>query len=312
MKKLILFVFFFLSILKASAQQDPHFTQYMYNMSVINPAYATDTPAILNLGSLYRYQWAGIKGTPKTMTLFAHTPINDKIETGLSLISDDIGDGAKKEINLFADLAYILQLNETQKLSFGVKAGFSSISTNFNGFQLNSGDVSTDLAFAENTNQTMPNIGAGVYYFTDNYYVGLSVPNILTAEHVGSSNNQINSFGTHRVHGYLTGGYVFDINDTFKLKPAAMAIFLEGAPVSIDLTANVLYNEKFELGAAYRIGDAVSVLMNINVTPNFRIGYSYDYTISNLSQFNSGSHEIVLLYNLNLLGKGYNKSPRFF
>lgn len=312
MKKLILFVFFFLSILKASAQQDPHFTQYMYNMSVINPAYATDTPAILNLGSLYRYQWAGVKGAPKTLTLFAHTPINDKIETGLSLISDDIGDGAKKETNLFADFAYILQLNETQKLSFGLKAGFSTISTNFNGFQLNSGDVTTDLAFAENTNQTMPNIGAGAYYFTDNYYIGLSVPNILGAEHVGSSKGQINSFGTHKVHGYLTGGYVFDINEAFKLKPAAMAIFVEGAPVSVDLTANVLYNEKFELGASYRFGDAVSVLMNVSVTPNFRIGYSYDYTISNLSQFSSGSHEIVLLYNLDLLGKGYNKSPRFF
>ncbi|REG97881.1 PorP/SprF family type IX secretion system membrane protein [Flavobacterium aquicola] len=309
MKKLILLVFFFLSILKASAQQEPHFTQYMSNMSVINPAYATASPSILNLGTLYRYQWAGIKGAPKTITLFAHTPINDKIETGFSLVSDDIGDGVKKQTNLFADFAYVLQLDENQKLSFGVKAGFSTISTNFNGFELN--DPRPDLAF-ESTNETVPNIGIGAYYFTDNYYVGLSVPNILTTEHSGSSNGQINSFGTHRVHGYLTGGYVFDINEAFKLKPAAMAIFVEGAPVSVDLTANVLYNEKFELGAAYRFGDAVSVLMNVNVTPNFRVGYSYDYTTSNLSQFNSGSHEIVLLYNLDLLGKGYNKSPRFF
>jgi type IX secretion system PorP/SprF family membrane protein len=309
MKKIILFVFFFLSILKASAQQEPHFTQYMSNMSVINPAYATATPTVLNLGSLYRYQWAGIKGSPKTMTLFAHTPINDKIETGISLVSDDIGDGAKKETNVFADFAYILQLNETQKLSFGLKAGISNISTNFNGFQLNSGDVATDLAFAENVNETVPNIGVGAYYFTDNYYVGLSVPNVLKSEHSG---NQINSFGTQRIHGYLTGGYVFEINEAFKLKPAAMAIFVEGSPVSVDLTANVLYNEKFELGAAYRFGDAVSILMNLNVTPNLKIGYSYDYTTSNLSQFSSGSHEIVLLYNLNLLGKGYDKSPRFF
>ena len=312
MKKLILFVFFFLSILKATAQQEPHFTQYMSNMSVINPAYATGTPSVLNLGTLYRHQWAGIKGAPKTMTLFAHTPINDKIETGISLVSDDIGDGAKKETNVFADFAYILQLDETQKLSFGLKAGFSNISTNFNGFQLNSGDVSTDLAFEENVNETTPNIGVGAYYFTDNYYVGLSVPNILKSEHSGASNGQINSFGSRKVHGYLTGGYVFDINENFKLKPAAMAIFVEGSPVSVDLTANVLYNEKFELGAAYRFGDAVSVLMNVNVTPNLKIGYSYDYTTSNLSQFNSGSHEIVLLYNLNLLGKGYDKSPRFF
>ena len=312
MKKIILFVFFFLSILKVIAQQDPHFTQYMTNMSVVNPAYATATPAILNLGSLYRYQWSGIKGAPKTLTLFAHAPLNEKVEGGFSLISDDIGDGAKKETNFFADFAYILKLNEKQKLSFGLKAGFSSISTNFNGFQLNSGDATTDLAFAENTNATAPNIGVGAYYFTDKYYIGISTPNFLSAEHIRTSSDEINSFGSHKMHTYLTGGYVFNINETFKLKPAAMAIFVEGAPVSVDLTANVLYNERFELGAAYRFDDSVSLLMNVNVTPNLRIGYSYDYTISNLSQFNSGSHEIVLLYNLDLLGKGYDKSPRFF
>lgn len=280
-------------------------------MSAVNPAYATATPSILNLGSLYRYQWSGIKGAPKTLTLFAHTPINEKIEGGFSLISDDIGDGAKKETNLFADFAYILQLDDKQKLSFGLKAGFSSISTNFNGFQLNSGNISTDKAFAENVNETVPNIGVGAYYFTDNYYVGISAPNLLSSEHINSS-AEINSFGPQKIHTYFTGGYVFDINEAFKFKPAFMAIFVKGAPASVDLTANVLYNEKFELGAAYRFGDSVSLLMNVNVTPNLRVGYSYDYTTSNLSQFNSGSHEIVLLYNLDLLGKGYDKSPRFF
>jgi type IX secretion system PorP/SprF family membrane protein len=311
MKKIILLVFFFLSIPKATAQQDPHFTQYMNNMSAVNPAYATATPAILNLGSLYRSQWSGIDGAPKTLTLFAHTPINNKIETGISLISDNIGDGAKKETNFFADFAYILQLDEKQNLSFGVKAGFSSISTNFNGFRLNSGDVSTDKAFAENVNETVPNIGVGAYYFTDNYYVGISAPNLLSAEHI-KEKKEISSLGTQKIHTYFTGGYVFDINEAFKLKPAFIAIFVTGAPVSVDLIANVLYNEKFELGAAYRYDDSVSILMNVNVTSNLRIGYSYDYTISNLSQFNSGSHEIVLLYNLDLLGKGYDKSPRFF
>jgi type IX secretion system PorP/SprF family membrane protein len=311
MKKIILLVFFFLSILKVTAQQDPHFTQYMNNMSVINPAYATATPAILNLGSLYRSQWTGIDGAPKTLTLFAHTPINNKIETGISLISDNIGDGAKKETNFFADFAYILQLDEKQNLSFGVKAGFSTISTNFNGFRLNSGDISTDKAFAENVNETVPNIGVGAYYFTDNYYVGISAPNLLSAEHI-KERKEISSLGVQKIHTYFTGGYVFDINEVFKLKPAFMAIFVTGAPVSVDLTANVLYNEKFELGAAYRFNDSVSLLMNVNVTPNLRIGYSYDYTVSNLSQFDSGSHEIGLFYNLDLLGKGYDKSPRFF
>ncbi len=304
-------MFFFLSILKVTAQQYPHFTQYMNNMSVVNPAYATATPAILNLGSLYRSQWTGIEGAPKTLTVFAHTPINKKIETGISLISDNIGDGAKKETNFFADFAYILQLNEKHNFSFGVKAGFTSISTNFNGFRLNSGDIATDKAFAENVNETVPNIGVGAYYFTDKYYVGLSAPNLLSAEHI-KERSDINSFGPQEIHTYFTGGYVFDINESFKIKPAFIAIFVTGAPVSVDLTANVLYNEKFELGVAYRFNDSASILMNVNVTPNLRIGYSYDYTVSNLSQFDSGSHEIGLFYNLDLLGKGYDKSPRFF
>lgn len=311
MKKIILFVCFLLFISKASAQQDPNFTQYMTNMSAINPAYTTGNSSVLNLGSLYRYQWSGIKGAPRTISLFAHMPFYEKVEGGFSLISDDIGDGAKKETNFFADFAYNFQLNERQRIAFGLKAGFSTISTNFNGFRLNSGNTTTDNAFAENVNETVPNIGVGAYFFTEKYYVGLSIPNLLSAEHI-KFRPTINSFGPQEIHTFFTGGYVLDINETFKLKPAFMAVFVKGAPVSVDLTANVLYNEKFELGAAYRFNDSVSLLMNVNVTPSLRIGYSYDYTTSNLSQFNSGSHEIVLLYNLDLLGKGYDKSPRFF
>jgi type IX secretion system PorP/SprF family membrane protein len=311
MKKIILFVFFLLFITKVSAQQDPNFTQYMTNMSVINPAYTTGNASVLNLGSLYRYQWSGIKGAPRTITLFAHMPFYEKLEGGFSLISDDIGNGAKKETNFYADFAYNLKLNEKQRIAFGLKAGFSSISTNFNGFKLNSGNVTTDDAFAENVNETVPNIGVGTYFFGEKYYVGLSVPNLLSSKHVKSKPTSI-SFGPEEIHTFFTGGYVMNINETFKIKPAFMAIFVKGAPVSVDLTANVLYNEKFELGTAYRFNDSVSILMNVNVTPSLRIGYSYDYTTSNLSQFNSGSHEIVLLYNLDLLGKGYDKSPRFF
>ena len=311
MKKLVFLAFFILFMLDVAGQQSAQFTQYMYNMSVVNPAYATTTLSELNLGTLYRSQWAGVEGSPKTVTLFAHTPINEKLETGFSLVSDDIGDGAKKETNFFADIAYVLQLDEIHRFSFGVKAGLSSMTTNFNGFKLNSGDSATDKAFAENVNEVLPNLGFGGYFFTDNYYVGLSVPNFLSSEN-RKKKSEINSLGLQEIHTYLTAGYVFDINREFKLKPAAMAIMVKGAPVSMNITANVLYNDKFEAGLSYRIDDAVSLLMSVNVMPNFRVGYSYDYTLSNLSQFSSGSHEIVLLYNLNILGKGHDVSPRFF
>jgi type IX secretion system PorP/SprF family membrane protein len=311
MKKIIIFISFFFYITSISAQQDPEYTHYMYNMSVVNPAYASGMPAMLNLGALYRTQWVGAVGAPKTFTFFGHTAINDKVEVGLSLISDDIGDGAKKENNVYADFAYVLNLGGQNRLSLGLKAGFSSIQTNFNGFVLQSGDTSTDLAFAEDVNVSKPNIGVGAYFFRNNFYVGLSAPNLLNTKHIEEKSG-INAFGSEDIHTFLTAGYVFQINDKVKLKPAFMTKYVTGAPLSIDITANVLYNNKFEFGAAYRIDDAVSALVNINVTPSLRVGYAYDYTLSNLGQFNSGTHEIMLLFDLDLLGKGFDKSPRFF
>jgi len=311
MKKTILFVAFFFFIAKASAQQDPEYTQYMYNMNVVNPAYATGTESILNLGTLYRTQWVGAVGAPKTLTFFAHMPVNTKIELGLSLVSDDIGDGAKKENNFFADFAYVLQFKNKHKLSLGIKAGFSSLQTNFNGFRFESGDPTTDLAFAQNINTFKPNIGAGAYYFTDDYYVGLSAPNLLSSKHI-EERGGINAFGSENIHAFLTAGYVFNLNDNFKLKPAFMSKFVEGAPVALDVTANVLFNNKFEFGIAYRLDDAFSGLVNMYVTPDIRIGYAYDHTLSNMGQFNSGTHEIFLLFDLDLMGKGFDKSPRFF
>lgn len=311
MKKTILFVSFLFFIINASAQQDPEYTQYMYNMNVINPAYATAEQSMLNIGSLYRTQWVGAVGSPKTLTLFAHMPVNKKVEMGFSLISDDIGDGAKKENNFFADFAYVLQLNNNHRLSLGLKAGLTSFQTNFNGFQFESGNAATDLAFSEDVNQLFPNVGIGAFYFTDNYYVGLSAPNLFSSRHI-EERSGINAFGKENTHAFLTGGYVFDLSDSFKLKPAFMSKFVKGSPLSLDLSANVLYDDKFELGASYRFGDAVCALMNVQVAKSIRVGYAYDYTISNMGQFNSGTHEIFLLFNLDLLSKGYDKSPRFF
>lgn len=311
MKKILFIISFFFYFINVSAQQDPEYTHYMYNMSVVNPAYATGIPAMLNTGALYRTQWVGAVGAPKTFTFFGHTALSNKIEVGLSLISDDIGDGAKKENNFYADFAYILELGGEHKLSLGMKAGFTSLQSNFNGFRFESGDVTTDLAFSQNINVTKPNIGAGAYYFTDKYYVGLSVPNLLNSKHIEEKSG-INAYGSEEMHAFLTAGYVFQLNDMFKLKPAFMSKFVTGSPIAVDVSANVLYNNKFELGVAYRINDSFSALMNINVVPNLRVGYSYDYTTSNLGQFNSGTHEIILLFDLDLLGKGYDKSPRFF
>lgn len=290
------------------AQQDPQYTQYMYNMSVLNPAYATDDPELINLGLLYRSQWVGSVGGPTTGTLFAHSTLTDRLEGGISIIHDEIGD-VVKQTNAFIDIAYVLPVSETSKLSFGVKAGATFFSTDFNGFVYS--DPLPDPAFAENLSRTFPNIGAGIFYFTENYYLGFSAPNLLESKHLREESGIVTQ-GSENIHLFLTGGYVFNLNENLKLKPAFMAKQVGGAPLAIDLTANVLINDKIEFGAAYRFDDAVSGLVNFAITPTLRVGYAYDYTVSNLGRFNNGSHEILLLFNINKLGKGFDKSPRFF
>ncbi|GAL69094.1 hypothetical protein JCM19301_166 [Jejuia pallidilutea] len=281
-------------------------------MSVINPAYATAEEGILNLGGLYRTQWVGLEGAPSTGTFFAHTPINDKIEMGISFTNDNIGD-IVNENNIFADFAYVLPVGIETKISFGLKAGVRMFDTNFNGLQLQSGGTNTDIAFNENINRAFPNLGIGAFFFTDNYYLGVSAPNMLSTKHLENENG-IKATGVENVHYFFTGGYVFDIDSKLKLKPAFMARSVKGAPLALDITANVLINEKLEAGLGYRLGDAMSALVNFRVTPDLRIGYAYDYTTNNLGDFNSGSHEIFILFDVDLFGfkNGYDRSPRFF
>lgn len=296
----------------AHAQQDPQFTHYMYNMNVINPAYATDAEGVINVGGLYRTQWVGAMGAPKTATVFVHSPIAKRVEMGISFVNDNIGD-VVKENNIYLDVAYVIPVSDKNKISFGVKGGATFFNTDFNGFKYT--DEQFDQAFANNISRTFPNVGAGTYFFSDNYYLGFSVPNLLTTKHIERSNG-IQTTGVEEIHYFFTGGYVFDLSSSLKFKPAFMAKAVKGAPMAFDITSNFLINEKFELGAGYRFDDSVSGLAAFNITPNLRIGYSYDYTLSNLGNYNSGTHEIFLLFDLdrnNMSGsKGYDKSPRFF
>lgn len=292
----------------AFAQQDSQYTQYMYNMSVINPGYATDNTDLINLGLLYRAQWVGSVGGPSTGSFFAHGTLGRRMEGGISVVHDQIGD-VVKETNLYADFAYIIPVNEHTKLSFGIKAGATFYSTNFNGFVYS--DPLPDAAFENNLSKTFPNIGVGAFYFGQKFYLGLSAPNLLKSKHL-DNNSGIVTTGTEEIHYFLTGGYVFNLNDHLKLKPAFMTKAVSGAPLSIDLTTNVLINNMFELGIGYRWDDSISGLVNFRIIENLRIGYAYDYTLSNLGRFNSGSHEIIILFDINKLGKGYDKSPRFF
>jgi len=296
------------------AQQNSQFTQYMYNMSALNPAYATAEEGQINFGGLYRAQWVGSVGGPQTGTFFVHSPLIKNVEAGLSVVNDRIGD-VVNETNVFADFAYVLDLGKN-KLSFGLKGGVTFYDTDFHNFQLV--DPNPDPAFANSVSRIFPNVGVGLFYFSDNYYLGMSAPNMLESKHLDRNDGIYTATGTENIHYYITGGYVFNLNgDKLKLKPAFMAKAVTGAPISIDVTANVLINNVFEIGVAHRIEDSFSGLVNFRVFQNMRIGYAYDHTITNLSRFNSGSHEFILLFDLNKNKKkntvpGYDKSPRFF
>ncbi|MFN4761616.1 type IX secretion system membrane protein PorP/SprF [Gillisia sp. Q332] len=307
--KYLIFTGIILFSLKGMSQQDPLFTQYMYNMSVVNPAYATDNPGMLNLGGIYRSQWVGIDGAPSTASFFAHTPVSERIELGLSIVHDEIGD-IIKENNITADFAYVLPLDDNNnKLSFGVKGGLTTFDGDLSRLETNQPN---DPAM-QNLSEVFPVFGVGAYLFGEKYYLGLSAPNLFTSKHLENAQG-LRSLGEENIHYFLTGGYVFDLSEDFKLKPAFMARGVEGAPLSVDITANVLMFNKLEAGIGYRFGDSVTGLINFAVTPGVRVGYAYDYTTSNLSSYNDGTHEFLLLFDLDMFGlsKGYDKSPRFF
>jgi type IX secretion system PorP/SprF family membrane protein len=306
MKNIYIYCFIALGFLsKTQAQQDPHYTQYMYNMSVVNPAYAGSKEALAT-GLLYRKQWVEIEDAPTTATVFGHAPVGKNLGMGLSVVSDKIG--PVSETNVYGDFSYTLKLGENRNLAFGLKAGVS-----FHNVDLYTRIASTlpnpaDGAFGSDVSNKYFNLGTGFFYYTNKYYLAASIPNMLRAKHLDYNGR---SYGNESNHYFVTGGYVFDINSDFKFKPHFMMKSAFETPFSFDLSANVLMYDKFEAGATYRLNDSFGAMVNYAVTPDLKIGYAYDLTISRLRLATSSTHEIILLYDVNF-SKKVSRSPRFF
>ena len=284
------------------AQQDPQYTQYMYNMNVVNPAYAGSKES-LSLTGLYRKQWSGLEGAPETFTLSLHSPVGEKVGLGLSAIKDEIG--PVEETNVFADFSYTLDLSASLKLALGVKAGMTFHDVGLTGLELiHPGDP----FFSENIDNNYFNVGAGAFLYADNFYVGLSVPNMIKSVHLDENGLK---YGSQELHYFTTAGYIFDINDNFKLKPSVMVKSSFDAPVSFDANLNALFFERFELGASYRLDDSFSGIVGIQLTPMIRVGYAYDHVVSDLKALGSASHEVILTFDL-YFSKRVLRSPRFF
>lgn len=289
-------------------QQDAQYTQYMYNTVSVNPAYA-GSRGHLSVTALYRSQWTGLDGAPKTQSLNAHSPIGYRgVGAGVNVWNEQIG--PTSETNFEADFSYTVYTSREGRLSFGANVSGNLLDIKFS--QLNQ-DTShgLDPTLQEDIhNRFSPNFGAGVYYRTDHFYTGLSVPRILQTTHFDSSNL---STASEQMNFYFIIGYVWDLNPWVKFKPSLLAKMVFGAPIQLDFSANFMFDEKFILGAAYRWDAAVSAMAGFNISDGFMIGMAYDRETTALgaASFNDGSFEIIIRYDF-VSNKSRLKSPRFF
>jgi len=300
---LLLWVGLLTGIWSGYGQQDPMYTQYMFNTLSVNPAYAGSYDA-LSLVGLYRTQWVGLDGAPVTQTFTVHTPVHrTRMGLGLSVVNDAIG--PVHQTQFFVDYSYTIDLSAVDRLSFGLKGGFG----------LYSGDLSVldrqeliDPLAVDLKGEWMPNIGVGIYYHSERGYLGLSAPKLLRQTLTVNGEE----LGTILPHFFLIGGYLLPINQSLLFKPSFLVKAVEGAPLSVDLTGMVYLQERLGLGLSYRHGDSFSGLLQVFFTPSLWLGYSYDYTLTPLKDYNSGTHEISLGYDFWYKGKQRIRSPRFF
>jgi type IX secretion system PorP/SprF family membrane protein len=284
------------------AQQDAQYTQYMYNTININPAYAGSRGA-MSIFAMHRTQWVGLDGAPVTNVASINTPLNDNnLGLGISFVNDKIG--PTNETTISTDFSYTIRTSETYKLSFGIKATANLFNLDIS--KLNPAEIDPSIQNIEN--KFSPNIGAGLYLHSDKAYVGISIPNFIESDRY--DDNEIAIF-KERINYYLIGGYVFDINSTLKFKPAVLTKMVIGAPLQVDLSGNFMFNEKFVVGVAYRWSAALSAMVGFQISDGMYIGYGYDRETTRLSNYNSGSHEIFLRYEI-FKNNGKIITPRFF
>ena len=302
------------------SQKEPQFTQYMYNIGSFNPAYVgtVETPEVLGF---YRAQWIEVPGAPRTLRFGANLPLkNEKMGLGFNVINDGLGPVSQT----FIDIAYSYQVNlsEDSWLSFGIDGGAALLNVDYS--EGNFQNPGEPLLFGEEGSFFHPSIGAGLFLYSQDWYLGASIPNFLTN---GIFNDEVATLVEDSIQFNFIGGYVFQIADRSKFKPAFLINYLNGAPVNVNLSANFLFRDAFTIGASYRFNNAVSGLAGFQVSPGMFLGYSYDYNANLLGEFNNGSHEVILKFFLGREGSGSNNkdknkklkgkpkqidSPRFF
>lgn len=291
-----LLVLLFTSVLYG--QREPQYTQYMYNIGSFNPAYV-GTVENLDLTGLYRSQWIDIPGAPRNFRFGMNIPFaNERHGLGFNVVNDEIG----PTTSTFVDLAYSFQvkLSDETRLSFGVDAGGSFLNVDFSkGSFENPGEPILDR---NNIKEFYPTVGAGLFLYHENWYLGASVPNFLTDKLYDEA---VAIVVEDKMQFNFIGGYVFNLSDNLKFKPAFLLNYIQGAPATVNISTNFLIKDALTLGAAYRVDNSVSGLAGFQISNSAFIGYSYDYNTNGLGEYNSGSHEVILKF---YFGRGEGRS----
>lgn len=291
------------------AQQDAMYTHYMLNTLSVNPAYAGSRDA-LTVTALHRSQWVSFPGAPVTQTFTLHGPaFNPKLGLGLSVVNDKLG--PLSSTSVYVDAAYMMFLNDDDRLAFGIKGGlnilrgaFSEINTTVQGDNVFGFDVG---------GVAKPNLGAGVYYYKPRFYLGFSVPGLLTNGFTTGSGDQTVTNYQQARHYFLIAGGVFELDRDLEMKPTGYIKATEGSPIELDLNTTAIYQEKFHLGLMYRTGDGPGILAGFNINEQLYAGYSFDWSfVNSTGRYNAGSHEIALRYDFVYKHRRKIKSPRYF
>jgi type IX secretion system PorP/SprF family membrane protein len=290
---------------KVSGQQDVMLTQYASALQLTNPAYA-GTSGRLNATAFIRNQWLGFEGAPKSQVLLVNSPfLRYHLGVGLTLIRDEIG--PDKRTTLYANVSYNFNLNEKVKLSMGLSGGVNVKKMNVSELlPVSLSDPAYNLA---DQMQLMPNFGTGIYLYSSKFYLGLSTPKLIKNNYKSIDAGAVQ--GGEEQHFFVIGGYLFKINETWKAKPSFSLKMVKGAPLSFDLTANLIYNDKLWLGSMYRLGDALGFIFQYQLSDNLRIGYSYDLPLTEMLKNTTGSHELMISYDLMFKDKKI-VTPRYF
>lgn len=288
------------------AQQDPMYTQYMENLLTLNPAYAGSRD-VLSAMVVSRNQWVSMPGAPDTRSFSIHSPFKEtNTGVGFSFLSDEVG--PIKQTGFYLDYSYTLHMGPKQSLSLGLKGGVNFYEAGLSDLLTNDPD---DPTFADDINRKfLPNFGVGAFYYSSKFYLGLSVPKLIENK-INKNSISTQGISKEEMHVFFMSGYVIDVNRIVKFKPSVLTKYVKNAPLALDLTGTFVFYDRLWLGAMYRFGESFGGLLQIQLTNQLKLGYSYDLPINKLGAYNNGTHEIMVVFDFDF-GRGRVRSPRYF